>query len=188
MEQNQPNQEEQTTQKPEERKITATVSKASEAKEKEKVTYMTPQEFDQAKLNQKLAPGLIAGIVAGVVCALLWAGIALSAGVIIGWLAVGLGLVVGFVIKAVGKGVTPVFGYAGAIISLLSCMLGNFLIIVGSIAGVENVFAALSDFEPEYLTLMIDYFHPIDVLFYALAIAAGYRYAFKKVVVKAKAA
>ena len=137
-----------------------------------KVHVMSQSEYDQALAKERFPLAIIAGIVVGVVCAFLWAGITLASGYQIGYMAIGVGAVVGFAIRKIGNGITQKFGIAGAVIALLACLLGNALIILGYVDG-----AAVGDLS----SLMVETFDPIDILFYALAVGAGYRFSFKKV-------
>ena len=54
-------------------------------------------------------------------------------------MAVAIGLGVGYSIRTFGKGIDTVFGIVGAAIALLSCLLGNFLSIIGFIANAEGL-------------------------------------------------
>jgi hypothetical protein len=96
---------------------------------------------------------------------------------------VGVGFLVGFAIQAAGKGIAKRFGIAGAVISLLSCLLGNFLTICGFISKEEGigVFALLGSINyaavPE---IMVSTFQPMDVVFYLIAVYEGYRFSFRR--------
>lgn len=147
---------------------------------------MTRDEFERAKLAQNLPVGILAALVAAVVCAVLWAAISLGTGYQIGYMAIGVGAVVGYALRKLGKGVTQPFGIAGAIIALAGCLLGNILILIGStsINDGANMASAAGMVFANLSTELIQSFHPMDVLFYGFAIGAGYRFAFKKVLVK----
>ncbi len=138
---------------------------------------------EQILLNQNYPFGLISGIIAGIIGAILWAVITVASEYQIGYMAVAIGLLVGYTIRTFGKGVEPIFGITGAIIAFLSCVLGNFLSIVGFVATAEGLgyfetlgilnYAAI----PE---IMMESFNPIDLLFYGIAVYEGYKFSILK--------
>lgn len=133
--------------------------------------------------EQNLVMGAVYGLVAAVVGAAVWAGITIATEYQIGWMAVGVGFLVGIAVRAGGKGIDQVYGIVGAIMSLVGCALGNVITIawfVGKEFGipVTDVLAEL-DFTMIY-EMMAATFQAIDLLFYALALYFGYRYAFRQ--------
>lgn len=158
-------------------------SSIQEGKKDLKIKIMNPMQYEEALGQERFPMGIIAGIVTGVVCAVLWAAVTLITYYQIGWMAIGVGFVVGFAIRKAGNGVSSKFGVVGAIIALLSCLFGNALIVVGMIAHETGLSytSAMSGFELSY---MVETFSVMDLLFYGLAIAAGYKYAFHKVEVR----
>lgn len=162
------------------------------------VPEITPQpqaglEVDQAKLDalvermhgeQNLLLGLAAGIVAMLVGAALWAVVTAVTHWQIGYMAVGVGLLVGYAVRAAGKGMTTVYGVMGAVLSLLGCVLGNLLsvcIIVASDMAIPfaDVVAKLTP--ALAVDMMVETFHPLDLLFYAFAVMEGYRFSIRGV-------
>ncbi|MDQ6767845.1 MAG: hypothetical protein M3Z41_08555, partial [Candidatus Eremiobacteraeota bacterium] len=102
----------------------------------------------------------------------------------IGWEAVGVGFITGYGVRVFGKGIDPVFGYAGAVLSLLGCAAGNILTVMIVVATQEHM--ALSDvaarMTPQITWRMLAAgFNPIDALFYALGIYYGYRSSFHRI-------
>lgn len=133
--------------------------------------------------EQNLLVGAMAGLLTAVVAAVAWAAVTVAAGYPIGWLAVGIGLATGFAVRTVGKGIDPVFGVAGAIMSLLGCVLGNVFTIAWylSIDTGTPVIDVLSQMDvPIVIDLVLDSFQVADILFYALAVYFGYRYSFRE--------
>lgn len=133
--------------------------------------------------EQNLVMGAVYGLIAAVVGAAVWAGITIATEYQIGWMAVGVGFLVGIAVRAGGKGIDQVYGVVGAFMSLVGCALGNVITIawfVGKELGipVSEVFAEL-DFTAIY-EMMAATFQAIDLLFYALALYFGYRYAFRQ--------
>ena len=135
--------------------------------------------------DSNLIMGLVGGVSAMLVSAAIWGGITYFTEYQISWMAIGVGLFVGFAIQKLGKGKSLIFGISGAVLSLLGCLLGNFLFYNGVIAkewGVSffNVLLATSfDLEAiiEIFTLTFDY---RDLLFYALAAYIGFRTSMSK--------
>jgi hypothetical protein len=140
--------------------------------------------YEKLKMEQRLLPGLIGGIVAGVVGAALWAIVTVITEYQIGYMAIAVGFLVGFAVRYLGKGVDQIFGIGGAVIALLSCLFGNYLSVVGFIAiylGVD-FFQALSICSLDLvIEAMKESFQAIDILFYVLAITAGYKFAFRRI-------
>lgn len=140
--------------------------------------------IEELKLDQNFSFGVIAGVVTAVLSAVIWAAITVSTQYQIGYMAIGVGVVVGFTIKLAGKGIDKQFGFAGAVLALLGCMLGNFLSIVGFAAQAEGVgyLQMLSYIDYAFIPeIMIETFSPMDVLFYGLAIYAGYKFSFRQI-------
>ena len=99
-------------------------------------------------------------------------------------MAVGIGFLVGIAIRTVGKGIDPVFGYVGAGLSLLGCLLGNYLTIAWFVATDQGIalFDLLSALSlTDVIDLMGATFDPMDLLFYGIAVYFGYRYSIHQV-------
>jgi hypothetical protein len=138
--------------------------------------------YEKLRLDQNLISGLIAGIAAGLIGAVLWGVITVITEYQIGYMAVAIGAGVGFAVRYFGKGLDKIFGYSGAAIAILSCLLGNFFSLVGFIAhftgtGYMETFFLL-DYQaiPE---LMKKNFNPMDLFFYGLAAYEGYKFSFR---------
>lgn len=145
------------------------------AEEKQAAAELLRQE-------QNLVVGAVAGFLTAVVAAIAWAAITVAAGYTIGWLAVGIGFATGFAVRTAGKGVEPIFGIVGGIMSLIGCILGNVFTIAWYIAedAGMKVVDVLSQMDiPIVIDLMLDSFQITDILFYALAIYFGYRYSIR---------
>lgn len=136
--------------------------------------------------EQNLMLGVIGAAVAAVVGAAIWAAVTVMTEFQIGWMAVGVGFLVGFAVRKLGKGMTSVFGYVGAIGALGGCLLGNVLSVCG--------FAATANSVP-FLSVAVDVlsspsivvellkatFSPMDVVFYGIAVYEGYRFSFRPI-------
>lgn len=129
--------------------------------------------------NQNLAYGIAAGASAACVGAVLWAVISAVTNYQIGWMAIGIGFLVGYAIRLAGKGVDNSFGIAGAILSFLGCVAGNFLTVVIVVSNQESLsmLGLLSRVTPGiFMGIMKDVFQPMDLLFYGFAVYEGYKF------------
>jgi len=143
--------------------------------------YGSEREFDKLKMQENLPAAIFSGFIVAVLTAVLWGAITVITHYQIGFMAIGVGFAVGFTVRKFGKGDTYAFGFTGAGLSLLGCLLGNLF----SIAGFLSVEMEMSVFDmlsiifstPSYIpTLLIDSFHVIDILFYGIALYYGYKY------------
>ena len=153
---------------------------------------MEPKAADELRLrlqheraldDQNLTMAIIFGSVAALLGAILWSLITVVTGRQIGFMAIGVGFLVGWAVQKTGNGVTNTFGIAGAILSLLGCMLGNLL--AGCVLAAEHFGVSFSEFMSRMnTTVAVEFFKqttgPIDLLFYGLAIYFGYKYSFRK--------
>ena len=148
---------------------------------------ISPEVYEKLKMEQNLFAGIISGIVVGLICAIMWGIITLTTGYQIGYMALAIGALVGITIRKFGNGIENIFGILGALISLLSVLLGNFLGIIGFISKSENLkfFETLSRFDFNYLPqIMIESFNIVDILFYGIATYTGYRFSFRNITEK----
>ena len=133
--------------------------------------------------EQNLLMGALYGLFAAVAGAAVWAGVTVATGYQIGWMAVGIGFLVGVAVRAGGKGIDQAFGVVGAVLSLAGCALGNLFTVayfVSQELGVSMVHV-LAGLDPQMAVEMIAAnFQVMDLLFYALAVYFGYRYAFRQ--------
>jgi hypothetical protein len=145
---------------------------------------LSPDQHEKLRSEQNYQVGLLVTIIVGLVGAGLWAAVTVATGYQIGYLALALGAGVGFSMRIFGKGVDQIFGITGAIIALVSCVLGNFFSIIAFLADYENLsfFEALSLFDySQLIPVMQEGFSPMDLLFYGIAAYEGYKFAFRPV-------
>jgi hypothetical protein len=138
----------------------------------------------QLESDQNLGMALGAGALASLVGAAAWAGITVITGGQIGFMAIGVGFLVGYAVRIAGKGLTAVFGVVGAGFALVGCALGNLFAVTALVAQNEGVafLEAVGQLNPEFIQdLMVAFFSPMDLLFYAIAIYEGYRLSFREV-------
>jgi hypothetical protein len=158
----------------------------------EQIEKGTP-EIDQMKFqmlmqemkdNQNLLFGVIGGAAAAAIGAALWAIITAVTNFQIGWMAVGVGLLVGYAVRIFGKGIDKTFGAVGGVLSLLGCVVGNLLTACILISKHEHIpfLQLLFRLNPEIaIELIKATFHPMDLLFYGIAVYEGYRFSFRKI-------
>ncbi len=149
----------------------------------------TPQ-FDKEKYERLMAKleveqnfpmGLLAGLVAAAIGAAVWAAIAVITNYNIGWIAIGIGALVGVAIRKFGKGTSTKFGLLGAILALLGCMAGNLATVYVVANQQLNVpFSNLINIYPP-IDILKSTFRGMDLLFYGLALFAGYSFSFRKI-------
>lgn len=134
--------------------------------------------------EQNLLLALVGGLAAALLGAGVWAGITVVSEYQIGFMAIGIGFLVGFAVRSLGKGITSMFGVLGAALSLFGCALGNLLAVTAIVARQQGVafLDALSQLDPDLIQqLMVAFFGPIDLLFYAIALYYGYKLSFRQV-------
>jgi hypothetical protein len=145
------------------------------------VSGMAERKLQQARDDQNLSLGIFGGLCAAAAGAIIWAVITVVTDYQIGWMAVGVGFLVGYAVRMLGKGVDPVFGVAGAAIALAGCVAGNLLTVVIVVSRQENIaiMTLLSRLTPGIaVDILKDTFHPLDVLFYGLAVYEAYKISF----------
>jgi hypothetical protein len=129
-----------------------------------------------------LARGILAGCVAALAGAVAWALIAVVSGYQIGFAAMGVGFLVGWAVRRFGRGRTRAYGAAGALLSLAGIILGNVLTLVGYLTKDQAVplFTSVG-LVATHAGPTFDYlkatFSGISLLFYAIAVYEGYRFA-----------
>ena len=155
-----------------------------EALTAEEVTQRLPTDLvEKLRVEQNLPLGVGAGLAVGLIGAVLWGAITVATEFQIGYMAVAIGAGVGYAIRIFGKGIDEIFGYCGAVIALVSCLLGNFLSIIGFVANAEGLTyletLAMVDYSliPE---IMMATFNIIDLLFYGIALYEGYKCSFRR--------
>lgn len=139
---------------------------------------------DRFREYQDFSSALIGGLLLTLVGAALWAAITVITEYQIGYMAIGIGLMIGFGVRYFGAGVDRKFGILGAVLALLSCLLGNFFAQIGFLAKAEGItfLQSLQIFDYSYLSEVItSTFSPMDLLFYGFAVYEGYKFAFRAI-------
>jgi hypothetical protein len=158
---------------------------ATEATPQVELDPVKVQEF-RARLErqQSLPAGVVAGLVAAVAGAVVWAVVTVASHYQIGYMAVGVGFLVGLAVRHFGRGVTAPFAAAGCLLALLGCLLGNLLSACGFLSVQESIPLAeiLSRLNPDLaMRLLTVTFSPMDLLFYGIALYAGYNYSVRRI-------
>ena len=140
--------------------------------------------MDNLRLEQNFLRGALAGMIGAILAAVVWAAITVFAGFQHSLMAVVVGIFVGAAVQLGGKGLSFPFGLLGGALALAGCVLGNILAIYGYIANRANISffnllsrASLDDIQAQ----LVATFDPIDLAFYAGAVYAGYRFAFRQI-------
>ena len=132
-----------------------------------------------------LGLGVAGGIVGMALGAGLWAAITVIIGYQIGYMAIGLGLLVGLGVRFTSGGAGIFHGLIGGSLALVGCLLGNLLSVLIGVSQELGApfFTLLSNLDWEIVVeFMKITFSPIDVLFYLLAIYAGFRFASRRTI------
>jgi hypothetical protein len=145
-------------------------------------------ENDAAAIAPPMHPvalplAIAAGLGAAVAGAALWAVVTVLSNYEIGLMAVAIGFMVGRTIIAIAKHGNPTLGAISAVLSLLGCLLGNLLSAVGFAAQAwhADYFAVLTRLTPDLaVRLFTVSFGYMDLLFYAIGIYEGYRFAARR--------
>lgn len=144
---------------------------------------LNTQKIELLRSEQNFSMGIAGSIFVGLVGAGLWAAITVATGLKIGYMALAIGAGVGFTMQFLGKGIDQKFGIAGAIIAVLSCVLGNFFTIMGYISNQEGIsyIETLMYFDYSYtFDLLVETAQLMDLLFYGIAGFEGYKFAFRR--------
>ncbi len=145
---------------------------------------LNEETITKLKAQQDFYYAVIGGSLATMASAVIWAIITISINYQIGYMAIGVGILVGFAVRFFGAGIDKKFGILGGALALMGCILGNLFTQVGFIAQSESMgyFEVLSYLNLDLtISLFIESFSPMDIVFYGIATYEGYRFAFRKI-------
>lgn len=136
----------------------------------------------QLDTDSNLLMGWVGGGFAMLLSAAIWGLITYHTEFRSKFMAIGVGFLVGLGVRLLGKGETLIFGLSGAGLSLIGCVLGNFLFYVGLIAREEgasflDTFFLLLNAPFTVIELFADAFKIRDLLLYGVAAYVGYKVA-----------
>ena len=158
--------------------------KTEERSNVEIISELSEEIKEKLRPHQNLVYAVIGGFLLSFICALIWAAITVSTEYQIGFMAVGVGLIVGIGVRYFGAGIDKIFGYAGATLALIACLLGNLFSQVGFIAKAQQLgyLETLTYLDLGIILLIFqESFSAIDLLFYGIAVYEGYRFAFRPI-------
>ncbi len=144
---------------------------------------LSEEAIAQLKADQNYPLAFLTAGVVGVIGAVLWGAITVASGYQIGYMALAIGAAVGLSMRYLGKGVEQKFGITGGVVAVLSCLLGNFLSMIGFIAADQGLGLMETLWRFNYsitFSMLAETFSFIDVLFYAIAAYEGYKLSFRK--------
>ena len=137
-------------------------------------------------MRRKLLLGTLGSIAGAILGAIAWGAITAATHFQIGYMAVGVGFLAGYGMRVLGGGRDRADGVIAGIVAFLGCVLGNLLTIVIDFAPHDAAHRGVAELtllvllNPKLAWLMLnENFSIMDVLFYALAVYAGYRTALK---------
>ncbi|WP_185968909.1 toxin-antitoxin system YwqK family antitoxin [Carboxylicivirga sp. M1479] len=161
-----------------------TVHETSNTDDQPLLQGLSSNILDKLRGHQDFYYALIGGLLATLISGVLWAVVTVSTEYQIGYMAIGVGLIVGYSVRFFGAGIDQHFGYLGAFLSLLGCLLGNLFTQVGFYAHEQSLsyLEVLSYLDlTTTINVLTESFSPIDVLFYGIALFQGYKLAFRRV-------
>jgi len=127
----------------------------------------------------KFAAALGAGLVASIVVAIVWGAVTAATSFQIGYMAVGVGFAVAFAVRFAGRSHGQAFAVMSAALSLFGCLLGNYFAAIGVLVAHDHVdpLGATIVLAPHAVDILSKTFNFMDLVFYALGIWCGYKYA-----------
>lgn len=144
----------------------------------------TEAEIVQTGSEGNLMAGILGGLAGAVIGAIIWGIVSVWLDRQIGWMAIGIGALVGLGVRFLGKGTSIKFGIAGALLAVIGCLAGNAMMIYILIAREYSLslwYVITNLNVSDLFTFIREAFQWIDILFYILALYAGYRFSFHKV-------
>ncbi|HET9392975.1 MAG TPA: hypothetical protein VFO29_05605 [Candidatus Rubrimentiphilum sp.] len=125
---------------------------------------------------------LIGGLVAAILAAIVWAAITAATSFQIGYMSIGVGFAVAFAVRFCGQSHDRRFAILSGALSLFGCLLGNYLAALAMAAqhlhaSTETMILGSIRGLPMFFQVIGDTFNPMDLLFYAIGVYFGYKYA-----------
>ena len=148
------------------------------------VGKLTEEDLDKLRQHQDFSYAIAGGLLAVFFGAILWAIITVLTAYQYGFMALVIGFFVGFAVQYFGAGIDRKFGYLGAFLSLICCLLGSLFTQVGFAANEISIgyFKALTYLSfGQWISVMVESFSFVDLFFYGIAVYTGYRFAFRRV-------
>ncbi|MEA2784525.1 MAG: hypothetical protein QOF71_629 [Candidatus Eremiobacteraeota bacterium] len=137
-------------------------------------------------MRGKLLLGTLGALAGALLGAIAWGAITAATHFQIGYMAVGVGFLAGYGMRVLGGGRDRADGLIAGIVAFFGCVLGNLLTVVIDFAPHDAAHRGVAELtmlillNPKLAWFMLTAnFNVMDVLFYALAVYAGYRTALK---------
>jgi len=137
-------------------------------------------------MSSKILLGTLGAIAGAILGAIAWAAITAATHFQIGYMAIGVGFLAGYGMRTLGGGRDRADGLIAGIVAFFGCALGNLLSVIIEFAPHDNAHRSVMELtmlvlgNPKLAWFMLsENFSIMDVLFYALAVYAGYRTALK---------
>ncbi len=138
--------------------------------------------IEQVRAQQNFPLAVIAGVSAALLGAVLWAAVTVTTEYKLGLMALAVGYIAGQAIRLAGQGVDAKFGYLGAACGFLGCAAGDIMSNVVFFAHAKSLslVQTLNMLTPDLLIALAKIaFDPMDLLFLAIGVYEGYKFAFK---------
>jgi uncharacterized membrane protein len=140
------------------------------------------QALAHLRSQQRFGLAVAAGLGSALVGAILWAVIVYITEYQLGLVAIAVGALVGISVREAGQGVDMKFGILGAACAALGWLLGTVMVDVAMLAKVYEIgfFDALGRLGVgDIIELLKTTSDAMDLLFLAIAVYEGYRFAFR---------
>lgn len=150
----------------------------------EMIDQLSEESINKLREYQDFPAAIIGGLLLTLIGALIWAAVSVITQYQIGYMAIGIGVMVGFGVRYFGAGVDRKFGILAAVLSVFSCLLGNFFAQIGFVAQAQGLtyLQTIKLFDYSLLPdILSETFSPMDIVFYAIAIGAAFKYSYRKV-------
>ena len=140
------------------------------------------QAPELAQVDENFARAVPAAILAAILGAIIWAAVGYFSGMSLGLIAILVGAMVGYAVRRVGKGVDRKFGFLGGALAAFGWALGTWLCDIALLAKevgrpVLDVFASVG--LTNSVTFAFRAADAMDLLFLAIAVYEGYRFALR---------
>ena len=137
-------------------------------------------------MKPTLLLGTLGAIAGAVVGAIAWGAITAATHFQIGYMAIGVGFLAGYGMRLLGGGRDRADGIIAGIVAFLGCVLGNLLTVVIDFAPHDDAHRGVVELtmlillNPKLAWFMLsENFSVMDLVFYGIAVYAGYRTALK---------
>ncbi len=154
------------------------MNEAAAAPEAPEMSY--DEAIEHLRARQNLGLAIAAGLGAALVGALLWAAIVYVTEMELGLVAIAVGALVGYAVRVAGNGVDPIFSILGAACAALGWGVGTIfgdIAILAKVSGQPFLDTATTLGLGGSMSLAMQASDPIQLLFLAIAVYEGWRFA-----------